>query len=380
MVVAVSQWFAGAVRPQRQSARAGRRSRAGCGVVSGRGAEPRADRHGSGTDAAGSDPGARGVSRFQVSVIVQDSVVECGVVQCKATAMGSTAELMIVGRNGPALVEWAVDRLEQLEASWSRFRPESELRNLDGRAAAGVAASPDLVDAVGRALSLWYVTDGRFDPTVRSALEALGYDRTFRDVSPNGPALMEPSTPVPGCDGVRVDRESSTVSVPDGVTLDLGGIGKGLAADLLATGLVERGAEGACVGLGGDVRVAGTAAGGDPDWWIRIEDPLDESRTLAIRRLTDEAIVTCTTRFRRWTRGGRLLHHIIDPATGSSADRGVTAVVAQADEAWWAEGVAKAALVAGVPDGLELLERLGIAALIVDRDGEHHPTSRWVAT
>ncbi len=158
--------------------------------------------------------------------------------------------------------------------------------------------------------------------------------------------------------------------------LDLGGVGKGLAADVVATGLVERGAIGACVGLGGDIRVAGAPGEGDA-WEIPVEDPLDEARMLGSRRLRDEAIVTSTTRFRRWSRGGKRLHHIIDPFTGAPAERGVTSVVAQADEAWWAEGVAKAALVAGTERGLELLERLGVAAIVVDADGVHHPTSAW---
>jgi len=291
--------------------------------------------------------------------------------------MGSTADLMVVGGDGAGLVEWAVARLEALEASWSRFRPESELRSLDGCAGAGAAAaSPDLIDAVGRALSLWYVTDGLFDPTVRRALEAIGYDRTFRDVSPTGPEIADGSNSVPGCIGLRVDREQSTVTIPAGVALDLGGIGKGLAADLVATGLIERGATGACVGLGGDVRVAGLPVEGET-WPIRVEDPFDEAATLTTRGLLDEAIVTSTTRFRRWTRGTRTMHHIIDPATGEPADRGVVAVVAQADEAWWAEGLAKAALVAGVGAGLELLERLGVAAMVFDTAGGRHPTTRW---
>jgi thiamine biosynthesis lipoprotein len=302
------------------------------------------------------------------------------VVTHQVLAMGSTADLMIVGGDGANLVEWAVTRLEALEASWSRFRPESELRSLDGCAGAGAAAaSPDLIDAVGRALSLWYVTDGLFDPTVRRALEAIGYDRTFRDVSPNGPEIADASHPVPGCAGLRVDRERSTVTIPAGVALDLGGIGKGLAADLVATGLIERGATGACVGLGGDVRVAGSPVEGET-WPIRVEDPFDEAATLTTRGLLDEAIVTSTTRFRRWNRGTRTMHHIIDPATGEPADRGVVAVVAQADEAWWAEGVAKAALVAGVGAGLEMLERLGVAAVVFDTSGRRHPTTRWAAS
>ena len=168
----------------------------------------------------------------------------------------------------------------------------------------------------------------------------------------------------------------STIELPAGVALDLGGVGKGLAADLVATGLVERGAVGACVGMGGDIRVAGRG----PDeggWPIEIEDPCDESRVLCTRRLTANAIVTTTTRFRRWSRGGVPLHHIIDPATGTSANGGVTAVVAEGDDAFWTEGVAKAALVAGVASGLELLERLGVAAVIIDDRGTGHETRYW---
>jgi thiamine biosynthesis lipoprotein len=175
---------------------------------------------------------------------------------------------------------------------------------------------------------------------------------------------------------VRVNHASRTVTLQRGLQLDLGGIGKGLAADVIATGLVERGAVGACVALGGDVRVAGSPAGGT-EWFVPIEDPLDESRLLGTRALADQAIVTSTTRFRQWRRGERLMHHLIDPATGAPAQTGVTAVVVQADEAWWAEGIAKAALVAGVEDGIDLLERLGVAAVVVDDDDMSHFTQGW---
>ena len=98
-------------------------------------------------------------------------------------ALGSDAHCQIAG--GPdGLATRVGDEVERLEQCWSRFRADSELRRLDRSAGTGaVAASPDLIDAVGRAVSLWYVTDGRFDPTVRDALEAIGYDRTFREVA-----------------------------------------------------------------------------------------------------------------------------------------------------------------------------------------------------
>jgi thiamine biosynthesis lipoprotein len=289
--------------------------------------------------------------------------------------MGSTAELVIVGDAGSGLAHWATARIEELEALWSRFRPESELNHICRLAGAGpVPASAETLDVVGRAVALWYVTDGRFDPTIRKALEAGGYDRTFPLVSPVGPAAA--AHVAPGCDGVRIDRDHGTIALPEGTQLDLGGVGKGLAADLVATGLVERGALGACVALGGDVRVAGRAPDGAA-WQVPIEDPREETRTMGTRTLLDQAVVTSTTRFRRWQRGDAVMHHLIDPATGAPARSGVSAVVAQADEAWWAEGVAKAALVAGTDDGIDLLERLGIAAVVVEDDGSIHCTSRW---
>jgi thiamine biosynthesis lipoprotein len=293
--------------------------------------------------------------------------------------MGSSAEIVVDGHNADALLAWAQQAIAELEARWSRFRDDSELNRICEHAGLGpVSASPQTVSAIAKAIQLWYVTDGCFDATVRPALEACGYDRSFELVE-NDDAPTPSPPPVPGCSGIRVDHVESTVALPSGVRLDLGGIGKGLAADLVATELIERGARGACVALGGDVRVAGLPPYGLA-WQIPVEDPLDESRTLCIRPLTDEGVITTTTRFRRWRRADATMHHLIDPATGTSARRGVTAVIAQADETWWAEGVAKAALVAGIDGGVALLERLGIAALILCDDGSKRRTSQWNAT
>ena len=89
----------------------------------------------------------------------------------------------------------------------------------------------------------------------------------------------------------------------------------------------------------------------DGHWDIEVEHPFDADRTLFTSRLADAAIVTSTSRFRRWVHRGRWQHHLIDPATGEPADRGVAAVVVTDADAWRAEGMAKAALVAGPERG-----------------------------
>jgi FAD:protein FMN transferase len=306
--------------------------------------------------------------------------------------MGSTAHLVVRGGT-EALVEWALDEVARLERSWSRFLPDSDVSRLNRTTGRPVLVAAETIALVERALEMYRSTGGRFDPTILHALEANGYDETFERVrarqSPtrvltSAPPGQDPLRvlvpargaatartmpgPAPGCAGVVVDRDAGTVTLPEGSGIDLGGIGKGYAADLVAGGLVARGAAAACVALGGDVRAAG-AGPHDGAWLVPVEDPFDEHRCLFTYALADAAIVTSTRLFRSWIHDGRVRHHIIDPATGASADRGVAAVIVTDGDAWRAEALAKAALVAGRTGGRAVLDAHGVEAWIVDDHG-----------
>jgi thiamine biosynthesis lipoprotein len=152
-----------------------------------------------------------------------------------------------------------------------------------------------------------------------------------------------------------------------GVRIDLGGIGKGLAADVIATGLVDRGAVSACVALGGDVRVAGQPPT-DSGWSVPVEDA-----ALGVDTFTTDvkegALAMSTTLIRRWRRGGIEVHHIIDPVDGAPAHSGLVAAAVSAPEAWWAEGLAKAAIVEGRYGGEALLRRCGVEGWLTSEDG-----------
>lgn len=279
-------------------------------------------------------------------------------------AMGSTAR--VIFGDGPGdLDDWALEQLTLLELTWSRFRPASELNELNAADGRWFPMSPLLAVAVDRAIELHRLTEGIFDPTVHDRLVELGYDRTFREVPASLDQAVAAGRPTPGLQAV--ERSGDHIRLPAGVRLDLGGVGKGLAADLLATGLLARGATAACVSLGGDVRAAGVTPG--TGWAIPVVDPTRPGRTWGTVALRDAAIVTSTTRIRTWERGGRRLHHLIDPRTGDPSAMGVTAAVVTGPEAWLAEGVAKAAIVAGPVAGAALLERTGCGGWIVTDDG-----------
>ena len=162
------------------------------------------------------------------------------------------------------------------------------------------------------------------------------------------------------------------MTLPRDVEIDPGGIGKGLAADLVTAELLAAGARGALVNLGGDVRVRGDAPGGT-SWSIAVEHPTDPARTIVELGITDAAIATSTNARRRWIRGGRERHHLVDPRTGDSADSPLVSVTVVADEGWWAETSAKAIFVAGTPAPRVTLPGVHVATVDAAGAVEHSP-------
>ena len=298
--------------------------------------------------------------------------------------MGSDAHLLVVTDRDadPAgaarLLAGAWAHIDTLEGHWSRFRPDSEVSVLNRHGGAPVAVSPATLALVRHALAAWEMTDGRFDPTVGAALGALGYDRDFGEVAraahPSSDAAG--AVPAPGPEGIDVDPEAGTVTLPPGVCFDPGGIGKGLAADLVAEALVGAGAVGALVNLGGDLRAVGDPP--DPEGWVvSLPDPVRADRELARFALPQGAVATSSRMRRRWRTATGSAHHLLDPATGRPATGDTVAVSVVADRAWRAEAVATALFLAG-PGGLD--RHPGSPAVVVTADGRRHASPALEAT
>ncbi|MFI6770717.1 FAD:protein FMN transferase [Streptomyces sp. NPDC050355] len=293
------------------------------------------------------------------------------VVEARCLVMGSAGHLLVAG--GPELLAQAHSRLEELESLWSRFRPDSDLCRLNASPAQWVRLSPPTIAIVRQAVRAWELTGGLFDPTVLPALESAGYTRSFEAL----PQELLPATapePAPGCAdvGIRADQ----VRLPPGIRLDLGGIGKGYAADLVAQELLASGAGGACVNLGGDVRVAGSPPAAS-SWVVAVENETAPGTDLVWLALAEGAVATSTRLRRRWQRQGREHHHLIDPGSGAPTASDVVSVTVVAGETHWAEVLAKAALIAGLTAGIALLESHAVAGLLVTEDGAAHSVGPW---
>ncbi len=282
-------------------------------------------------------------------------------------AMGTTVHLIGVGDGADDLLAAAQERIDGLEARWSRFRPASELCRLNDRAGTPVRLTAETYDLIEAAVIGWVRTRGRFDPTVLGALEHAGYDRSFADL-PSDRTETAPAAAAPvGCGGIHLEPDELVVQLPPGVRLDLGGIAKGYAADLVVDDLMAAGLDGACANLGGDVRVRGSAPNGGP-WIVDIADPAGGAAPLARLQLRDGAVVTSTRLQRRWLVDGVEQHHLIDPRTGASAFAGWAQVSVIAPSAADAEVLAKAVYLMGT-DARALLDESGAQAVLVADDG-----------
>jgi len=281
-------------------------------------------------------------------------------------AMGTDVTVLTLGAPPDAGADPAT-AIERLEARWSRFRPTSELCVLNAAATAPLVVSPETFSLVELAVRSWEMTGGRYDPTVLPAVVAAGYDRDFGDVAARGAGPAATTGPAPGCAGIELDPVVRAVRLPAGVALDLGGIGKGYAADLVARELVDGGARGALVNLGGDLRAVGDAP--EPHGWVvAVDDPLDTGET-GLLALAEGAIATSTRLRRAWDREGVAAHHLIDPRTGRPAWSGLASVTVVAREAWRGEVLAKAAFIGGAGEGAALIESSGATGLLVHDDG-----------
>jgi thiamine biosynthesis lipoprotein len=265
-------------------------------------------------------------------------------------AMGCGIALMAVGASPRAFAAGVADAVAHVEAweqRFSRFRADSELERLNAAAGAPIAVSPEMLALVAQAIDGWRFTGGRFDPLLRQAVVAAGYDRDFAAVVARETWDAAPGAPVASPADIALDHAAGTITLPAGAALDLGGIAKGAWVDAIVPHLATMW-PGGCVDAGGDLRVWGLAPEGSA-WMVAVEHPLQPELDIAVLGLPDlaraAAVATSGRNHRRWATATGDAHHLIDPRTGRPADAAPLTVTVVAPTTAIAEVAAKALFV-----------------------------------
>ncbi len=277
-------------------------------------------------------------------------------------AMDTVMNLTVYGEKAASALENAEKELHTLDgAVLSRTAEGSELSALNAAngEAVSYAADDPLPKLIETALTISEATDGAFDPTLAPVLDAWGFTKDLRRVpSSDELAALLART---GRDKIALEKTADgyLVTLSGGAQLDLGGIAKGYAADLLRAQLEKEGVTSATLDLGGDVFVMGKKSDGS-DWRIAVKDPGDTESYLGIVSASDAFIVTSGVYERYFEENGVRYHHILDPKTGCPAESGLVSVTVLCKNGAWADALSTACFVLGTDKALAL--RDGLAA------------------
>lgn len=301
-------------------------------------------------------------------------------------ALGTTVALRVTEPASLDAARTAVEaELAAIDQACSRFREDSELARVNGRAGRSTKACPLLIEALEVALRAADLTGGDVDPTVGAALELAGYDRDWRLLAPPGAEAPQPVAQRPaaivarvrsGWETVALDRVSGSIRIPAGIRLDLGATAKAWAADRAAASAAAAAGCGALIGVGGDIATCGPAPSGG--WQILVTDDHRSDRsapgqTIAIH---SGGLATSSTAVRRWRHDGRTMSHIIDPATGAPVHatwRTVSVAAATCADA----NIASTAALVRAQAAPAWLAQLGLPARLVDDFGQVTTVAGW---
>jgi thiamine biosynthesis lipoprotein len=336
-----------------------------------------------GTSHVGTSHVARGTSHVGTSPVARGTSHVLARFEFERALMGTAARVVLYAPDAETarrLADGAFARMAELDARLSDYRDDSELMELCDRAGGpAVRVSGDLLRVLVAAQRLAARTDGAFDVTVGPVTRLWRRARAVGEL-PESPEL-EAAQRLVGYRNIQISVEQRTVRLTKkGMQLDLGGIGKGYAADEALAAVRDGGAPAALVTLGGDVAI-GDPPPGKAGWQIAIA-PLGLSGPagVASKVLRNAGVSTSGDAEQFLERDGVRHSHVVDPSSGA-ARTGRSGVTVVASNAMTSDALSTAAGLMGAHRGLRLVDETpGASALFVEltAGGLHERRSkRW---
>lgn len=290
--------------------------------------------------------------------------------QSAREGMGTVIMHKVYGVGAGEALRLAQAETERLEGLLSRFIETSEIAWINRSAGfAPGKVSPETYEVLSRAVEFSHCSHGRFDVTICPLVKIWNICGGACKC-PDERQIAEAIAFVDYKD-VILDPDAKTVMLRrPGECIDLGGIGKGFAADLVLKCLREYGIESAFTNFGGNVAALGAKPDGSP-WRVGIQHPRLENGLIGAVSVANRSVVTSGDYLRCFMdENGRRYHHILDPVTGYPADSGLASVTVVADSSMDADALSTILFVVGMDEGLAVLRQFpGAEAIFADGSG-----------
>ena len=281
--------------------------------------------------------------------------------------MDTMMDFTIYGESG--LINQSESLIASLESLVSVTDADSELYAIN-QTGSGMLTE-EASSLMKQALEICRRTDGALDLSIYPIVRAWGFTTGSYQVPDE--AEIQALLPLVDYRKIQYDAATGTVTLPEGMEIDLGSVAKGYAGQLAAQMLREHGVQSALLNLGGNVQTVGTKPDGSP-WQIGIKDPQGEDAMMVLS-VEDQAVVTSGGYERYFEQDGQTYWHIMDPSTGHPADSGLISVTIVGDEGVVCDGLSTALFVMGLEKAADLWAQSGdFEAVFVTASGEVYIT------
>ncbi|MFT4100918.1 MAG: FAD:protein FMN transferase [Burkholderiaceae bacterium] len=285
--------------------------------------------------------------------------------------MGTTWSVSLPG-DAPAVpgLATALQRtLDDYVAQVSHWLPDSLLSRFNRAAPDSAHVLPaEFAAVVDAAIAIARDTDGAFDPSLGALVDLWGFGAGEWVDRPPAAEAIDAARPAIGWRRLRFDRDTRTLVQPGDARLDLSGIAKGHAVDLLGERLARFGLRDHLVEIGGELRASGRGPGGRP-WRVAVQGVgADAPPTGIAIALRDQAVATSGDYLRFFDHAGQRYAHTIDPRDGRPVAGGLASVTVVHADCLHADALATALTVMGADEGFAHAIRHDLAALFLLRD------------
>lgn len=267
----------------------------------------------------------------------------------------------------------------RLDDLLSAFKPDSEVSKINKNAGLRpVKVSPFTVKLLERANYYSKISNGAFDITIRPVVKLWSIGHKEQHI-PTDTELNEIKHLV-DYRLLEIDVESCCVFLrKKGQAIDLGGIAKGYAGDLIKKKLIEAGVSSGILNFGGTILTIGKKSN-ESSWRVGIQNPMAKrGQSVGTIDLNDSALVTSAVNERFFIKDGLTYHHLLDPLTLKPSQSGVLSVTAAGTCAMDLDALTTALFVLGVDKGTQLANRLGINAIYLLNNGEMYATEGFIS-
>ena len=284
--------------------------------------------------------------------------------------LGTIITITAFDKIGKDHIEGCFDVIDEVDSLLDFHSEDSELGYLNANAhLAPLKVSDELYELISTAYDMTVLTGGAFNLAIGPLVEL--WDIGGLNARVPDSDEIESVLPLLDWNNIILDDNEKTVyfAIP-GMKIDLGGIGKGYAADKVVEYLKENGVEKALLNLGGNVYALGEKEKGTP-WKVGIRKPEDESSEFfTVVEVSDESVVTSGGYERYFIdEDGRRYHHILDSRTGYPAESDILSVTIVDESSTLSDVLSTATFALGSVEGKALLESLGVEGVFLLEDG-----------